>query len=45
MIEIRRIYDPQEQEESKEPAKFEDAVSSYTRQFVDFVADLENQFK
>ena len=39
-IEIRKIYDPQEQEESKEPARFEDEVGSYIRQFVDFVADL-----
>ena len=44
-IEIRKIYDPQDREESKEPAKFEDVINSYTRQFADFVADLEIQSK
>jgi len=45
VIEIRKIYDPQEEEESKEPAKFEDEIGSYTRQFVDFITDLEIKSK
>ena len=45
MIEIRKINNPHDQEENKEPAKFEDVIGNYTRQFVDFVADFENSYR
>ena len=43
-VEVKKLYDPQE-EESKEEATFEQAVTGYIRQFDEFVTDIQGGFK